>query len=113
MKDKHKQKSCKFSIYRTKIFRRYWKDANGTNQNIEGLNVKIVAISAGKELNNNEAVYEGQTVKYIITLTNNTGKDLNNLKIEADHENANVFDEEVYEEPDTFNTEQMKNLYTL
>ena len=84
------------------------KDANGTNQNIEGLNVKIVAISAGKELNNNEAVYEGQTVKYIITLTNNTGKDLNNLKIEADHENANVFDEEVYEEPDTFNTEQMK-----
>lgn len=84
------------------------KDANGTNQNIEGLNVKIVAISAGKELNNNEAVYEGQTVKYIITLTNNTGKDLNNLKIEANHENANVFDEEVYEEPDTFNTEQMK-----
>lgn len=82
------------------------KDANGTNQNIEGLDVKIVAISAGKELEKDDQILQGQTIKYIYTLTNNTGKDLNNLKIEANHENANVFDETIVEQIDTANPDQ-------
>lgn len=45
-----------------------------------------------KEINESDAVHEGETVKNIITISNKTGKDLNNVKVKAKQENAKLYD---------------------
>lgn len=84
------------------------EDSEGIKEDIDGLETKVVAVSGGKELKDGDEVVEGQVIKYILTFKNNTGNDITGLKVEANHENANVFDEETHEEPDSFETEQMK-----
>ncbi len=54
----------------------------------QGIKTEITAISANKELTDGEEIFEGQPIKYTIKATNNTGKDLNNLQLVAEHTNA-------------------------
>lgn len=57
-------------------------------ENVEGIDLKITTISGGKELQDGEEIFEGQTVKHIITLTNNTGKDLTNFSVVGKQQDA-------------------------
>lgn len=63
----------------------------------EGVTANIVATSGGKELKDSDEVYEGQTVKYTVTITNNSGSDINNLQMTAEHSNAIFYGEELVE----------------
>lgn len=69
--------------------------------------IKIKAISAGKELKDGQEVYEGQTIKQIITITNDTGKDINNLKMTAKQDHAIFYTKQVTKEFDTLTGEEM------
>lgn len=76
-------------------------------QTVEGIGkVKVTAMSAGKELTDNEEVYEGQTIKYIVSVVNDTNKDLNNFKITATNTNAIYYDKKVTIGEDTATLEQ-------
>lgn len=50
--------------------------------------ISVNAVSGRKTLVDGESINEGQAVKEIVTLTNNTGSDINNLKVTAKQENA-------------------------
>lgn len=56
--------------------------------NVAGVETEISAISANKELVDGEEIFEGQPISYQVKITNNTGKDLNNFKLVAEHTNA-------------------------
>lgn len=73
-------------------------EAEGTTESIDGIDVNIKAISGGEELKDGDEVYEGQTIKYVITITNNKDEDLTNLKLNVNHENANIFEDETIEQ---------------
>ena len=60
-----------------------------TNQQ---LNVNVKTYLGDKELGEQENVYEGETLRNIITITNTTGQDLDNLKVKVTQENANIYD---------------------
>ena len=53
-----------------------------------GIKTEIAVISGNKEIKEGEEIPEGQAIKYTINITNNTGKDLTNLKMIAEHTNA-------------------------
>ena len=57
-----------------------------------GLTVAVTTISGNQNLANNDSVYEGQTIKYKVTITNNTGKDYTNVGIKATQKNGYVWD---------------------
>lgn len=44
-----------------------------------------------KDLSKDESVKEGQKITYYATIKNNTGTDINNLKIVSSHENAEIY----------------------
>lgn len=54
----------------------------------EGVTANIVAVSGGKELKDGDEINEGQTVKYTVTITNNSGADITNFQMTAEHSNA-------------------------
>lgn len=64
----------------------------GNNEN--GVDVEVTASTTGKEIQDKGQVIEGQVIRYDVTLTNNTGKDLNNFSLtgkQTDSEgNSNV-----------------------
>ncbi len=51
------------------------------NESIDGLDLKVQTLSAGEEIENSDEIFEGQTVKHKIIITNNTGKDLNKFSL--------------------------------
>lgn len=53
--------------------------------------VGVVAISGKKALEENDEIFEGQTIRYLVAIKNTTGKDLSNVKLDVNHENANVY----------------------
>ena len=59
----------------------------------DGLVTNVVAVSANRELQDGEEISNGQTVSYTVKITNYTGKDLNNLKMIADHSNVTYYGE--------------------
>lgn len=59
--------------------------------------VGVVAISGKKALEENDEIFEGQTIRYLVAIKNTTGKDLANVKLDVNHENANVYDDNVIE----------------
>jgi len=63
----------------------------------EGLVVATVATSGGETLKEGDSVYEGQSIKYAIQISNNTGADLNNVKVEATQVNGKIYDLEEIE----------------
>ncbi len=54
----------------------------------QGIKTEITATSANKELKGGEEIFEGQTIKYAVQVTNNTGTDLHNFELLAEHTNA-------------------------
>lgn len=75
---------------------------NSVSTENNGLKVDIGATTAGRELKDGEAVYEGQAIEYTVHVTNNTGKDLNNAKISVEQENGTMYglkEVEVYSGP--------------
>ena len=51
----------------------------GETINQDGVKLNVVASTTGKDFKLNDDVYEGQTVKYVVTVKNDTGKDLTNF----------------------------------
>ncbi len=70
-------------------------------------NIQIKATSGGKELKDGQEVYEGQTIKQTVTITNDTGMDITNLNLIAQQENAIFYVKNVTQEIDTSTAEQM------
>ena len=64
-------------------------DYQETSSNLQ---VGTVAISGNANLSNNDNVYEGQTIKYKVTITNNTGKDYTDVTVKAVQKNGYVWD---------------------
>ena len=52
-------------------------------EDVNGIGVAIVAKSGDKTLQENDVVQEGQAIKYVLSLTNNTDKDIKNIILEA------------------------------
>ena len=57
-----------------------------------GLNTQISALMGNDSLSNGDNIYEGQTIKYKVTITNNTGKDYTNVAVKANQKNGYVWD---------------------
>lgn len=60
------------------------------------LSISLIAKSGGEALNEGDIVYEGQGIKYIVAVTNNTDKDINNVKLTATQDNAIFYVEKEY-----------------
>lgn len=89
-------------------------DAYAKVSQVEGVgSVKSVAITGGKVINNETQVYEGQTIKYQVAITNTTGKDIENLKIDVKNKNAYLMDAVPYEMPDSFDEDKITTSYYL
>ncbi len=67
-------------------------------EDVNGIGVAIVAKSGDKTLQENDVVQEGQAIKYVLTLTNNTDKDIKNLVLEATNTNAIYYGEVTHKE---------------
>ena len=63
--------------------------------------VSISSITGKQELKDGDEIYEGQTVKNIVTITNNTGKDIDNLKVNVEQENGIFYVNKVTKGVDT------------
>ncbi len=57
-----------------------------------GLSTKISAFRGNDGLLDGDNIYEGETVRYKVTITNNTGKDYENVTIKANQKNGYVWD---------------------
>ena len=57
-----------------------------------GITASIATTSGNKELKEGDSIYEGQTVKYTITITNNSGTDYENVSVKATQTNGKVWD---------------------
>lgn len=62
-------------------------------EDVNGIGVAIVAKSGDKTLQENDVVQEGQAIKYVLSLTNNTDKDIKNIILEATNTNAIYYGE--------------------
>lgn len=62
-----------------------------TQETEKGLNAKISASVGNDSLSENDNIYEGQTIRYKVTLTNNTGKDYTNVTVKANQKNGYVW----------------------
>ena len=63
-------------------------EAEGLEKEENGIKTELIVTTGNKELKDDEEVWEGQTVNYKLKVTNNTGKDLNNLNLVANHTNV-------------------------
>lgn len=57
-----------------------------------GLAVTTGAMAGEEELANGDSVYEGQSIKYTVVLTNTSNETLTNVSVKAEQENANIYD---------------------
>ncbi len=69
--------------------------------------ITISATSAGKEVKDGQEIFEGQTIKQTVKVTNNTGKDITNMKMTAKQENAIFYVRRVTKEFDTSTAGEM------
>ena len=67
-----------------------------TEEIIGDLSAQISAKTGGEILKEGQKVYEGQAIKYTVTLTNNSNEDINNVDIIATQTNSIFYDEIVY-----------------
>ena len=87
--------------------------AKGVEQQTENLNIKMTAISGGKELKDGDEILAGQSVVYKYQITNKSGKDLNNVKISLNAQGANIFGEYTYQAQEAYQTDKMKDFTIL
>ena len=52
-------------------------------EDVNGLHVVATPSTIGSEISDGQEVYEGQTIRYDVKVTNNTGNDVTNLSLEA------------------------------
>ncbi len=71
--------------------------ANTVSRQANDVGIAISTVSGGNELQDGQAVYEGQKIRYTMQVTNNTGSDLNNVNIKATQTNGNIYDLIAYE----------------
>ena len=57
-----------------------------------GISTKISASMGNDSLSDGDNIYEGQTIRYKVTLTNNSGKDYNNVEVKANQKNGYMWD---------------------
>lgn len=67
-----------------------------TNENTEKLSIELAGRTGGKTLKDGQEVYEGQGIKYILKLKNNTSEEIKNIKMVATQSNAIFYDKKVY-----------------
>ena len=73
-----------------------------SEENLSGIGqMKVLAVSAGEELKEDQEINEGQTVKVKLQLTNTTNSELKNVRIVAKQQNAIFYD---YTETQEINT---------
>lgn len=53
------------------------------NTSIKGLDIKVEPVVGDMALDDNSTIYEGEYIKYNISISNNSGKDLENVKVLA------------------------------
>lgn len=70
----------------------------GITQEINGISTNILALSGGRYLTNEDTVIEGQGIRYIINLKNNTNQDITNVVLEATNTNAIYYNLIKYQE---------------
>ncbi len=81
---------------------------SGKQEEVNGLGkITVKATSAGKEVKDGQEIYEGQTIKQTVKVTNNTGKDITNMKMIAKQENAIFYVRRVTKEFDTSTAGEM------
>ena len=83
-------------------------------QSEEGIVVNIAASQANNVLADKDSIREGETIKYNIKVTNNTGKDYSNVKVRATQKNGNVWDyveKTDQKHTDATNFEEVKRKY--
>ena len=84
------------------------EELNDSFQKIEGIGqVSVKAISGGKELQEGDEVFEGQTIKYEVTIVNDTESVVENVNIIAKHTNSIFLDKKVTKELNTGTGGQM------
>ena len=59
---------------------------------VEGVEADITAVRGLSGLQDGDEVYEGETIKYSITLKNNSGNDYENINVQATQTNGKVWD---------------------
>ena len=59
--------------------------------NISGIEVEISEIVGNKQIDENDSIYNGEIIKYIVNLKNSTGKDLKNIKVNIEQINGLLF----------------------
>lgn len=76
--------------------------AENTEENIvltektEKLNIELAGRTGGETLQDGKVVYEGQGIKYIVKLTNNSNEELKNIKIIANQTNAIFYNKKIH-----------------
>ena len=77
-----------------------------TEEIIEGLQMNISAVSGNKELKDGDSVYSGETIKYTIKFTNNTGKNYEGITVKATQTNGKLLD---WVEKEVYNNSEENN----
>lgn len=62
-----------------------------------GIKIDVIEKSAEGILRENQEVYEGEKIKYIVKLTNNTEETINDIRLEATHQNAIFWNHNEYQ----------------
>lgn len=60
-----------------------------TDSNLE---INMIATSGNRELTQAEEIYEGETIKYTVNITNNSDENYENIELIATHTNGIIFD---------------------
>ena len=61
-------------------------------QTQSGFEVNVSAIVGNKQLDNNDSIYDGEIIRYVVSIKNNTGKDYKDLVLKATQTNGKIFD---------------------
>lgn len=67
-----------------------------TNENTEKLSIELAGRTGGETLRDGQEIYEGQGIKYILKLKNNSSEEIKNIKMIATQSNAIFYDKKVY-----------------
>lgn len=70
--------------------------ANVVSEEKDKMKVELIGRTAGDVLTEGQEVYEGQGIKYLVKITNNTDQEMKNVKIKAEQTNAIFYTEKEY-----------------
>lgn len=70
--------------------------ANVVSEEKDKMKVELIGRTAGDVLTEGQEVYEGQGIKYLVKITNNTDQEMKNVKVKAEQTNAIFYTEKEY-----------------